>query len=91
MMLNQDGTSLITYNETSESITFIDEQPMYPLEFAKNKLLVTGHPSQMYVIIDWYAVKFISEPNTANIYKNYAFLMPEFDEIFFPFIAVCGK
>ena len=91
MMLNKDGSSLITYNETSESITFIDEQPMYPLEFAKNKLLVTGHPSQMYVIIDWSTVKFISESNSANIYKNYSFFMPGFDETFFPFIAICGK
>ena len=65
--------------------------PLYPLEFAKNKLLVTGHPSQMYVIIDWSTVKFISEPNSANIYKNYAFFMPEFDETLFPFIAICGK
>ena len=42
MKMNQRGTSLIPYNETTESILFKDEAPNYPLEFAKNKLFATG-------------------------------------------------
>ena len=65
--------------------------PLYPLEFAKNKLLVTGSPSQMYLVIDWIVTKCIHDPNTANTQKSYAFLLPKFSEAYFPFIAVCGK
>ena len=42
--LNKEGTSLIPYNETTESTLLKDEMAQYPLEFAKNKLLVTGYP-----------------------------------------------
>ena len=45
MKINRKGTSLITYNETTESTLFEDEVPNYPLEFSKNRLFVTGFPS----------------------------------------------
>ena len=45
----------------------------------------------MYVVNDWSSFKCIPDPNTANIYKGYAFMLPTFDEKLFPFIAVVGK
>ena len=90
MKLNQEGTSLIPYNEKTESTLFKDEAPGYPLEFAKNKLLVTGFPSHMYLVVDWCVVKCIFDPISANINKIYAFSLPEFDEVSFPFIVLCG-
>ena len=33
LMLNDDSTGLISYNEINESMVFVDEQPMYPFEF----------------------------------------------------------
>ena len=80
-MLNDDRTGLISYNEINESMVFVDEQPMYPFEFQKNRILVTGYPSQMYLVEDWAAVKIIPETNPANTYKNNAFLMPGFDAV----------
>ena len=91
LKLNKEGTSLIIYNEANESIIYKDEFPFYPLEFAKNRLLVTGTPSHMYLIIDWSSVKCILDSNTANVKKDFAFPMPQFDETTFPFIFVVGK
>ena len=91
MMVKQDNTGLVSYNETDESILFIGQKPVYPLEFASNKLLLTVHPSQMYVVNGWSSIKCIPDPNTANIYNGYAFMLPTFDEKLFPFIAVVGK
>ena len=62
----------------------------YPLEFAKNRLLVTGFPSHMYLVEDWCVVKCIADPKATNI-KTYALPMPGFDEKSFPFIVVCGE
>ena len=64
--------------------------PQYPLEFAKNKLLLTGFPSQMYLVIDWCVVKYIPDPIAANTLKAHAFPLPGFDEVSFPFILVDG-
>ena len=45
----------------------------------------------MYLIDNWTVAKIIEDPNPANTYKNYAFLMPGFNAVYFPFIVVCGK
>merc|ERR1712150_169623 len=45
----------------------------------------------MYLVDDWFVLKCIQDPNSANTYKSYAFLLPGFDEMSFPFIAVCGR
>ena len=91
LRLDKYSSKPITYNETTESILFKDEMPLYPLEFAKNKLLVTGTPSHMYLVDDWFVLKCIHDPITENTYKNFAFPLPGFNEVSFPFIAVCGK
>ena len=44
----------------------------------------------MYLVDDWCVVKCITDSFTANIFKIDAFPLPGFDEISFPFIAVCG-
>ena len=75
-MVNKEGTGLLIYNAATESIIFENELSKYPLEFAINKLLVTGSPSHMYLIIDWSTVKCILDSNTANIRKTFAFPMP---------------
>ena len=80
MKMNKEGTSFIPYNETTESILFKGQYPRYPLEFAKNKMLVTGAPVHMYLVVDWCVVKCIFDPNTSNINKTYAFPLPGFDE-----------
>ena len=90
-MVQQDGSSLTSYNEINESMVFENTIIRYPFEYSKNKMLVTGHPSQMFLVIEWSIVKVIPDTNNSNINKNYAFLMPGFDENSFPFIAVCGK
>lgn len=88
--LNQEGTGLIPYNETTESTLFKDEIPWYPLEFAKNKLLVTGAPSHMYLVDDWCVIKCIFDSVSANTQKTFSFTLPGFNEVSFPFIAVSG-
>ena len=67
MKVKQDSKSLIAYNMSTESTIFKDVAPLYPLEFAKNRLLVTGYPSHMYLVEDWCVKKCIADPNTANI------------------------
>ena len=91
LKVNKEGTGFFIYNAANESIIVEDEFPVYPYEFAKNKLLVTGFPTHMYLIIDWSAVKCILDSNTANIHKTFAFPMPQFDETTFPFIFVVGS
>ena len=76
LKVNKEGTGLIIYNEATESIIYEHEFPSYPLEFALNKLFVTGSPSHMYLIIDWSSVKCILDSNTANVKKTFAFPMP---------------
>ena len=76
LKVNKEGTGLIIYNTATESIIYQDELPNYPLEFAKNKLLVTGFPSHMYLIVDWSIVKCILDSNIANVKKTFAFPMP---------------
>ena len=88
--LNKYITGLKPYNEKTESTLFKDEGPDYPLEFAKNKLLVTCN-SHMYLVHDWFVVKCILDPISANTYKTSTFPLPGFDEVSFPFIAVCGS
>ena len=90
MQVSQDGTSVVPYNEAEESILYKYEIPDFILEYAKNKLLVTGDPHCMYLVDNFSTVKLITDPNTSNIYKTDAFVMPKFDETAFPFIVVCG-
>ena len=45
----------------------------------------------MYLIKEWSTVKCILDSNTANTDKTFAFPMPQFDEITFPFIFVVGE
>jgi len=45
----------------------------------------------MYLVDDWIVVKCIHDPITANINKSNAFTLPGFDEVSFPFIAICGN
>ena len=63
---------------------------MFLLEFADDKLYVGGYPAHMYLVFYWETVKFIADPNTANIFKTYAFPVPDFDEETNPFIVVLG-
>ena len=91
VMVNNEGTGLIIYNQATESMFFEDEVPVFPLEYIKNKLLVTGFPSHVYLIFDWSTVKCIEDPNMANVYKTYAFTIPCFHETEFPFIFIVGE
>ena len=76
LKVNKEGTGLIIYNAATESIIYEHEFPSYPLEFALNKLFVTGSPhSHMYLIIEWSIVKCILDSNNANS-KTFAFTMP---------------
>ena len=76
LKVNKEGTGLIIYNAASESIIYEHEFPSYPLEFALNKLFVTGYPySYMYLIIEWSSVKCILDSNIADP-KTFAFPMP---------------
>ena len=88
--MDEDSTKMTIYNQESESILFEGEKPIYTLEFSKNQILVTGSPSQIYLIKEWCFVKCILDPNTANIYKGYAFVIPKFNELSFPFVVICG-
>ena len=36
LMVNEEGTNVITYNEETESIVYMEEYPMYTLEYAHN-------------------------------------------------------
>merc|ERR1719510_1615761 len=64
---------------------------MFLLEYATNKLFVSGYPTHMYLVLDWETVILITDPNSKNTFKTFAFPVPNFDEETNPFIAVCGK
>ena len=63
---------------------------MFVLEYAENKLLVTGYPLNIYLIINWRWIYEIQNPSMANSFMTYAFVLPNFNDVDFPFIAVCG-
>ena len=63
---------------------------MYLLEYKKNKLLVCGDPTKMYLVDDWDTVRLVQDPNTANTLKTFAFSIPDFDEDSNPFIVLLG-
>ena len=89
--MNGDGNSLEIFNEATESILMKNEYILFMIEYAQNKLFVTIDPTCMLLIDDWENVKCIQDSNCANITKTFAFLVPNFDEENFPFIAICGK
>ena len=62
------------------------------MEYAPNKLFATGYPTPCIFLFDnWASIKCIHDPNSSNIDKTFAFVVPSFDAENFPFIAVCGK
>ena len=63
---------------------------MYLLEYKKNKLLVCGDPTDMYLVDDWDTVRLVPDLNSANILKTFAFPIPEFDEDTNSFIVLLG-
>merc|ERR1719266_2211935 len=63
---------------------------MFIVEYGQNKLFVTEDVN-MYLIDDWETVTLITDPNSENTFKTFAFPIPSFNEETNPFIAVCGK
>ena len=57
--LNEEKNSLEVYNLDTESILFIDENIRFIIEYDKNKLFATGHPTCMFLINDWVNVRCI--------------------------------
>merc|ERR1719189_1811389 len=70
---------------------FKNDYPMLIVEYAPNKLFVTGSKTQMFLVNDWEKVTLISDPNSENTFKCFAFPIPNFDKDTNPFIAVCGQ
>ena len=52
---------------------------MLLLEYAPNKLFVAGFPRHMYLVLDWATVILITDPNSENSFKSFAFPVPGFD------------
>ena len=59
-------------NQATESMIFKDELPMAPIEYAPNKLFITGTPTHMYLVDDWRAesVTAIVDNHPANTFKT---------------------
>ena len=89
--MNGDGNSLEIFNEATESILIKNEEILFMIEYAQNKLFVTVDPTCMLLIDDWVNVKCIQDPNSTNTLKTFAFKVSNFDEETLPFIAVCGE
>jgi hypothetical protein len=51
--LNENEKCLKPYKQETEAMVFKQELPMYLLEYKKNKLLVIGDPTHMYLVDDW--------------------------------------
>ena len=49
---------------------FKDEETNYLIEYAENKLVITGNPSHVYVVVNWCAVSVVNDPHPAN-YKYF--------------------
>ena len=77
-------------NQVNESMVFKHELPLFTIEYAKNKMLITSYPSHNYIVKDWQAVSVIPNPESAN-FNFFALPMPGFDEQAFPFLALCGQ
>ena len=45
----------------------------------------------MLLVDNWEKVRVIKDSMSANIRKSFAWLLPNFDEVSFPFILVCGE
>ena len=76
LMVNEEGTDVITYNELNESMLYKDEFPNFPLEYSPNKLLVTGSDTHMYLVDDWSNVRLIPGTDPLDINKFHAFTIP---------------
>ena len=87
--LTEDGTSLEVLNKETESILLKHEVIFFILEYAKNKLFMTVQHTWMFLIDNWATIRCIQDPDSQNM-QYYAFMVPQFDEEKFPFIAVCG-
>ena len=86
-----DATGLVPYKWKEESILWRDERPRAIVEWGKNKMLITGDPTHMYMVHDWEKVFFIEDEVEENYNKNLAVTMCCFDEVKFPQIAICSK
>ena len=80
-------------NKETESMVFAHELPMAIIEYAKNKLFITGTPTHMYLVDNWEgeSVTVIVDNHPANTFKTQTYLLPGFNEETFPFVAVSGK
>ena len=87
---NENNFKLEVIKQKKESIVFKDEETNYLIEYAENKLVITGNPSHVYVVVNWCAVSVVNDPHPAN-YKYFVQPLPGFDENSFPFLAFCGE
>ena len=68
---------------------FKNEEPSFLVEYARDKLFITGYPSHNYIVKDWQVVNVIPNHEPAN-YNYFVLPLPGFDEKDFPFLALCG-
>ena len=53
LKLDESQENLEIYNKDTESINFVNELPMYLLEYDHNKLFVACLPTHMFLVINW--------------------------------------
>ena len=78
--MNKDQDCIITSDLHKESIMFYHERPYYIVEYKKNQLFVTGHPTPGYYLIsDWNNVRYFRDQNPSNTNLWFAFQLPNFE------------
>ena len=53
LKLDENQEKLEVYNQETESINFVNELPMYLLEYEPNKLFIASLPTHMFLVNNW--------------------------------------
>ena len=53
LKLDENQEKLEVYNQETESINFVNELPMYLLEYEPNKLFIASLPTHMFLVKYW--------------------------------------
>ena len=64
--LNEKRDSIQVENQDTESMIIQDEYIKSIVEYAPNKLFLTGKPTCMFLIDNWSNIRCIHDPNSSN-------------------------
>lgn len=89
--LDPETLKLQACDKYKQSILFRNEACFAMSEYAHEKLIIYGQPSQnLFLVTDWQVLHTVKDPFQENINKQFIMPLPRFHETKFPFLMMSG-